>query len=141
MSEARIAIGDADALIALSHPSDTNHEKSLAFLSVMAENKTTIVFPASSFIEAVTAARRKLHSPSVTRKILDLFQHDKIIIIPIGEALIIRALPYFDPTGPKRNTFFDAVICAVAESHHTKTIFSFDKWYQKQGFKITSDIL
>jgi predicted nucleic acid-binding protein len=51
------------------------------------------------------------------------------------------ALPYFNPNGSKKDTFFDAVIAALAKKNNAVAIFSFDKGYKKTGIPLISDLL
>ncbi len=40
----------------------------------------------------------------------------------------------------KHNTLFDAVVAATAKKYQADAIFSFDKFYKKQGFKLASEL-
>jgi predicted nucleic acid-binding protein len=35
---------------------------------------------------------------------------------------------------------FDALVAAVAKKNNADAIFSFDAWYQKQGFKLVTNL-
>ena len=52
-----------------------------------------------------------------------------------------QAAKLYNPQGSKQNTFFDAIVAATAKSLKADIIFSFDKWYEKQGFKLASSLL
>ena len=43
----------------------------------------------------------------------------------------------FEKTVSKKNTLFDAIVAATAKRLGTNYIFSFDRWYSKEGFKLT----
>jgi hypothetical protein len=63
------------------------------------------------------------------------------LFIPVDDVVITTAIGLYNPEGSKYNTFFDAIVAAVAKLTKADAIFSFDEWYNKQGFKITDDIL
>ncbi len=74
-------------------------------------------------------------------KIIEQCKTGSFLFIPVDEAVITTAITFYNPEASKYNTFFDAVVAAVAKMTKADAIFSFDKWYNKQGFKITDDIL
>lgn len=138
MNDEPVVVGDADALIALTNTGDANHARALGALDSLERARATIIFPATSFAEAVTAARRKLNDAAVAKKIIELFTQDKVIIAPVDDVIIADAIAYVQLAGSKKNTFFDAITCAICERYRTSLIFSFDRWYAKQGFTLYS---
>ena len=51
-----------------------------------------------------------------------------------------RAAEIFDQTISKKNTLFDAIVAATAESLKAEAIFSFNSWYPKLGFKLVLEM-
>jgi len=51
---------------------------------------------------------------------------------------LTEALALFNLHGSKQNTLFDAVVAAMARRLNAAAIFSFDKWYEKLGFRLVT---
>jgi predicted nucleic-acid-binding protein len=84
---------------------------------------------------------RKHASPPLAKQIVEHCKSGSILFVPVDEAIITMAIAFYSPDGSKYNTFFDAIVAAVAKQADADAIFSFDKWYNKQGFIITDDLL
>ncbi|HEX2349602.1 MAG TPA: hypothetical protein VHI51_14315, partial [Ktedonobacterales bacterium] len=54
--------------------------------------------------------------------------------------VLAEAMTLFNPYGSKQNTLFDAVVAVVARRVDADAIFSFDGWYEKQGFRLVSQL-
>lgn len=65
----RIVVSDADALIAIAHEEDANHNKALTFSTKLLENGVNVIFPNTAILEAITVLKRALNLPekSVSR--------------------------------------------------------------------------
>lgn len=135
-----IVIGDADALIALSDTSDANHQKAKGTLSFLSQKSVDIYFPATALAEAITAAQRKLDDRTLTKILVTRIISNDIAIFPINSEIFSVAASLFDPDSSKQNTFFDAIVAAVAKKNSAVAIFSFDSWYKKKGFILASDL-
>ena len=61
-------------------------------------------------------------------------------IADVNYLTLLTAMNYFKPAGSKKNTLFDCIIMAVADRYETDIIFSFDKIYKKQGYRLVSDL-
>ena len=58
----------------------------------------------------------------------------------VDEYAMLLAVNIFNPVSSKQNTFFDAIVAATAKKLNTDTIFSFNAWYRKLGFKLAADL-
>ena len=134
-------IGDADGLIAFINPRDASNKQANKILTFLEEHEATLYFPTTTIAETITALVRKHASPPLARQIVEQCKAGSILFIPVDEVVITTAIGLYNPEGSKYNTFFDAIVAAVAKQTNADAIFSFDKWYNKQGFKITDDIL
>jgi len=55
--------------------------------------------------------------------------------------MLARAAQLYDPQGSKQDTFFDAIVAAVAQKLNATAVFSFDKWYEKVGLRLVASIV
>jgi predicted nucleic acid-binding protein len=62
------------------------------------------------------------------------------IIEVVDQSVIDTASTLFDPQASKHNTFFDAIVAAVAQKLNATAVFSFDGWYEKIGLKLVANV-
>ena len=70
-----------------------------------------------------------------------LMERTPLIVEPVDTTILAEALVLFDPDGSKKNTLFDAVVAAIAAKVSAKAIFSFDGWYERQGFTLARQVV
>ena len=56
-------VSDADALIALAHKEDANHDKAVTISTKLLARGVTIIFPNTAILEAITSLKRALNLP------------------------------------------------------------------------------
>lgn len=131
-----ISIADADALIALVLEKDPNHGKAVSISGKLLNRGINIIFPVTVFPEAITSLRRAANQPEKARLINKQLQQGAFHIEYLDEEIIRYASGIFDQADSKQNTFFDAIVVATAKKLSADSIFSFDNWYPKLGFKL-----
>src|SRR3989344_87484 len=131
-----IAVGDADSIIALLLEYDANHEGATSILHKFNDAGITVLYPNTAIAEAITTVARRHSNPLLAEYLKNQYQKGNFSIEYIGEKIMLKAADLYDPKGSKQNTFFDAIVAAVAKSLSATIIFSFDTWYQKQGLKL-----
>lgn len=136
----RLVVSDADALIAIVHEKDINHNKALTISARLLEEDVTIIFPNTAIIEAITALKRALNLPEKSALVNKQYQQGAFAVEYINESIQMLSSEYYEKAISKQNTAFDAVVAATADKLNADAIFSFDSWYKKQGFKLTSDL-
>lgn len=136
-----LIIGDADGLIASINPQDANNQRASSLLSFLEEHQATLYFPTSTIAETITTLQRKHASPPLAQQIIDQCKAGNLLLANVDASIIALATTLFDPHGSKHNTFFDAIVAAIAKLHQADAIFSFDEWYGKMGLKTTSDLI
>lgn len=133
-----LVIVDADILVALVLVEDPHHKLATKINNTLIQNGILIVVPNTAILEAITALKRGLNQPEKAHLINRLYLQGKFNMEYITEEIQLRASQIFEEKAiSKKNTIFDAVIAATAEKFGTDTIFSFDKWYLKLGYKLT----
>ena len=132
---------DADAIIALTSVSDANHEKAKRILQTLSTHQAAALFPTTAICEAVTVLRGRLNSPDDANSVINKLQSGDFPLQAVDQAILSEASRLFQPHASKKNTLFDAVVATIAKRLDATAIFSFDEWYKKQGFTLTSDLL
>ena len=139
MDRRKVIIGDADAIVALFYKNDKLHQIAIKISNKLASTGVDIIIPHTALVEAMTVLQTKLSSPELADHLHKRTRQGVFIIEYIDEELDKVAGEYFNPLGPKHNTYFDSLVAATAKKLSVDTIFSFDKWYQKLGFKLASE--
>lgn len=131
-----ITVADADALIALALEKDPNHARAVKISRILTEKGITVVFPVTVFPEAITSLKRAANQPKKARLINTQLRQGAFHVDYLDENTLMRASEIFDQANSKQNTLFDAIVAATAQKLGTDSIFSFDGWYPKLGFKL-----
>ncbi len=135
-----IIVADADILVGLYFKNDVLHDKVSKINKKLLETGIRIIFPNTAIAEGITTLHRKL-SNSTAAALLNQHYKKRILDVEyVDEQIMQEAAELYNPEGSKKNTFFDAIVAAVAKSLNADTIFSFDSWYKKVGFKLASDL-
>jgi len=140
MPTSKIVIGDADSLIALAFKDDSNHERAKKISEQLLSRAYEIVYPNTAIMEAITTLRRALNLPDKAQLVNHQYQQGNITVEYINEGIQLKASQRWQKADSKKNTIFDAVVAETAVSFNANYIFSFDDWYQKQGFTLASEI-
>lgn len=133
---AKMVVVDADALIALILEKDPHHQKALEINKRLISEGIEVFFPMTVFPEAITTLRRVFSQDEKANLLVKQLQQGNFPIIWINDGIFQNACQKFNNTKSKQNTFFDCLVVACAEEVGAEEIFSFDKWYQKLGFKL-----
>ncbi len=136
----RTIVVDADALIALFNKDDGHAARSLDLLDRLTAEGASLVHPASTIVEAVATLQRRLSNANAAAELVRLVQQADLNVEPIDAGVLAEAMALFNPHGSKQNTLFDAVVAVVARRVDADAIFSFDGWYEKQGFRLVSQL-
>lgn len=135
-----IIIADADALIAIINSNDSNNQKAVETLQRLEQLKIEIFFPITAISEAITSAQRKIADPKLAKALVEIAISGDINALEVESDIIIQAAKLYNPTSSKQNTFFDAIIAAIAIRNNAVAVFSFDKWYKSQGLKLAAEL-
>lgn len=135
-----ICIADADAIIALALEHDPNHQPAIIISEALRKRGVTVIFPVTVFPEAITSLKRAANQPKKAHLINKQLQQGVFHIEYIGEEILQRASQIFNQADSKQNTLFDAIVAATAEKLNAESIFSFDKWYSKLGYKLAGNL-
>jgi len=134
-----IIVIDSDALIGSLCPQDQHFKETLVIREQLAKLNPKIIYPATVIVETATFLQGRLNRPDLAKRATALIS-EEVIIEPVGSVLLMEALEFMDFKGAKHDTLFDAIVAAAAKKYSADAIFSFDKFYEKKGFKLASDL-
>src|SRR6266404_4691027 len=130
----KIAVGDADSLIALAYKEDANHIRAKKSGEWLLSKGYEIIYPNTAILEAITALKRALGLVDEAHLINRQYQAGAFLVEFVSEKIQQQASRRFETTISKKNTIFDAVVAETAVELKAEYIFSFDNWYLKEGF-------
>jgi len=129
---------DSDAFIGLYSEDDFHHENAQKILSKLKEEKEDLVTSWDVVDEVVT----KLSSRATKKIALEFFQgilKSEILIIFPDIRLVKKTLRVFKKQASKKVSLTDCTNMAIAKEKGIKKFFSFDKVYEKNGFRLLSN--
>jgi len=136
-----IVICDTDALIALFSATDIHKQKAKQTLILLSKQNYLLYFPATVISEAITTSQRRIQDTLLVETIIHNTIEGNLPILPVDQDAVTIATSLFNSHSSKNNTFFDAIVAAMATKYNAKAIFSFDGWYKKQGFILASELV
>lgn len=137
----KVAVGDADSLIALAYSDDANHDKAKQVSKRLLSRGYEIIYPNTAILEAITTLRRALNLPDKAQLINKQYQKGAFNVIYVDQKIQERASVIFESTVSKQNTIFDAVVAATYEEFSADRVFSFDEWYKNRKMKLAQDLV
>lgn len=141
MGETLLVIVDADTIIARTNVNDANHQKTLEISKKLETLRANILYPRTAILEAITFIQRSLGNGAGAYAMAVEFLSPNTNIIDADAQIYSQAVKnYFSAKTSKKNTLFDCLVAATAQNFNADAIFSFDKFYKKQGFKLASEL-
>lgn len=126
---------DSDAFFALNNSNDANFKKAVRISRKLF--KAGFEFACSNFVlaEVTTLLNYRInHQKAIS--FLEQLKKDKFPIIRVDEEVESFAYGMFRQQTTKKVSVVDCLNMAVLKRYHWQTIFSFDKIYEKNGFKL-----
>ena len=136
----KTVVVDADAFIALINKDDVLAAEAIKIFENLYASEVKLVYPSTNIVEAITTFQRKLNAPALASDMAQMLSNSQFNIISVDQNTFEIAETLFKPDGSKRNTMFDAVVAAVAKITRADAVFSFDKWYEKIGLKLATNL-
>lgn len=140
LSKPPVVVVDADAIVAQAFPNDSNHERAVSISNRLNDLGAQVIYPASAVLEATTVLQGRLNSGLTAYGTATVFSDPNVQVAEVNQNTLTKAMIYFSPTTSKKNTLFDCVVMAVADENKANAIFSFDKLYEKKGYKLASEL-
>ena len=140
MSKRLVVVADSDALIAQANFEDKHHKKAIVISRILNDKQALILYPVTTIAETTAYMQRVLNSNATAYSTAEYFTDPSVNVLEVNQQILTKAFSYFSSKASKKNTLFDCIVAALAEKHHADAIFSFDKFYKKRGFKLTSEL-
>lgn len=135
-----LIIVDSDALIGIVHDVDNLHNRCLSVSLFLAENSFVSITPYPIVLEAATTLSRRMKKPELASQLLfDFVDSEQNKDTNYNVAEIVSDL--YNPKTSKKNTPFDHYVLALAKKNNIKYVFSFDKFYEKNGLILAEDLV
>ena len=125
---------DTDVFFASLVQTDAHHHK-IPSLYKKLSKEATIYVSDLILAETATLLKRRI-SKDLANNFLQKFEGESFIVVYQNEKLLRLAKEYFLRQNSKDVTFFDCANMAIAESYQVEAIFSFDKGYERNGFRL-----
>jgi predicted nucleic acid-binding protein len=134
-------IVDADAIYAVYNHNDPLHGRAIRILRWLSNNRFQLVYPTSVIFEVMSLFQRVLKTSTVTAKLVDMISRDLLIIHDVDSKLLKQSIAVFKPAGNKKNTLVDCSVVALAKKLKADGVFSYDRFYIKQGLKLAEELV
>jgi len=132
----KIVVGDADSLVALADREDSNNSKAVKITTWLLSKDYEIIYPNTAILEAITALKRAKNLPDKANLIAEQYLEGAFAVQFISEMIQSQATQRFIKTNSKQDTIFDCLVAEVALELKADFVFSFDKFYTKQGLSL-----
>lgn len=132
---------DSDAIIASILDDDLLHVRALDLFTMLARKQATLYVSATTVAETVVGLHRKFNKRGRALDFLEKIVNRWAKLIIVDEGIMSEAYRILLLSQSKQNTIFDAINIAAVKIHHLDAIFSFDRWYGRQGVRLAEDIL
>lgn len=124
---------DSDALIASILSDDALHVHALDLFAQLVDKRVTLYVTATTVAETVVGLHRTFNERAKALDFLEKVVNQWAMLVAVDQAIISEAYRILLQSQFKQNTIFDAINIAAVKIHHLDAIFSFDRWYGRQG--------
>ena len=142
MNDAIKIFVDADALVALTVETDTNHEKARSLLSRLIVNPVLFLTSNYVFSESITIiSQRASHQTAITFIAKMQSMGSPFQITRADENIEEEAIGVFKAQTSKNTSYVDCTNMVFMKRLDLDAIFSFDEVYRKNGLTLVEDLL
>lgn len=131
---------DVDALFGFFNENDAHYHTVHSVIYTLAERNTQTFLLPTTLGEFATLGTIRL-GRKITQEAIEAIQHFGLIHFDMTEKLTQEAIALYLKQTSKEESLFDCYVMIAAKNIKADAIFSFDKGYQKNGFKLVSDIV
>jgi uncharacterized protein len=133
---------DADAFVALTVETDTNHEKARSLLNRLTVNPVLFLTSNYVFSESITIiSQRASHQTAVTFIEKMQSMESPFQITRADEHIEEEAIGVFKAQTSKNTSYVDCTNMVFMKRLGLDAIFSFDEVYRKNGLTLVEDLL
>lgn len=133
-------IVDTDVLLGLYNSGDIHHSEAVELAKKVLEKKMNIFILPTTLGEFALLASSKIGKRDSQKAISHLMNSD-FLTTDITLELTKEAIELYEKQTSKEESLFDCFIMATAKKLFCDGIFSFDKGYRKNGFKLIEELI
>ena len=141
MNMAKSVVVDSDSIFAIYNPNDPLNSQATQTFQKLITQEFQLIYPTSVVFEIISLFQRVLPTPKVTTRLIDLLRNGDLEIFVVDTDTIKQSAVIFDPAGSKKNTLIDCSVAVVAKKIKAEGVFSYDKFYIRQGLKLAEDLI
>lgn len=131
---------DSDGLIGTVNEQDAHYVKAMALLAKLQARSTEFIYPATVIAESTAILQIRLNKLDIANQILEKVASHLLRVEPVNQEVIIAAVSFLKKDRSRHATLFDGIVAVTAKKHNADAIFSFDRFYKTQGFKLASEL-
>ena len=135
-----IVVVDTDALLGLFDPKDSQLEKADRVAGLLVEKGAEFMIAPTTLGEFALLASSRI-GVEKTKDALQRIKEMSYGVVEISADFVGEALALYDRQTSKEESLFDCYVMAAARKVGADCIFSFDKGYKKNGFKLAEDVV
>lgn len=141
--ETKAILVDADALVAIVKKDDSNHTKALQISESLQEKGTQWYVSPFTVPETVTVLSYKVSQEEAKEALREIRKLDNFFPLSLKEEEVKNADKWFLKQEKKGTSYFDCYNMALLEKHKKllSGIFSFDRIYSSNGFKLAKELI
>ena len=131
---------DSDALVSIMKPNDTNFNKTIHCYEFLKKQQADQYLSPLTIPEVATMLSYRVNHKTAIA-FLAMTQEKRYTILDLPEKIRNLADQLFLKQTKNRTSYFDCVNLIYMDLFGFDAIFSFDKIYQQNGFKLVSDLI
>lgn len=130
-----IVFVDADAFIGVSIETDPHHNEAKQLFAQLADSKDVLVTSWDT-VDETASKLSQFSTKQIALSFLNFLGQSAIMVYYTDYAIATKALKLFAKQTSKRVSLTDCTNMIIAKSLGAEIFFSFDRHYEKNGFKL-----
>lgn len=126
---------DSDAFIGMYLPKYAHNDKANKLFNLLIKKNVKLI-TSWDVLDEVATKLSYIHSKTLASKFLSKLLNSDLEVVYPGKKLGAHAIKIFNKQTSKKVSLTDCTNMAIMKDKKIKKIFSFDKHYEKNGFKL-----
>lgn len=137
----KTVVVDSDAIFAIYNPNDPLNTQTIQTFQELVNQGYQLIYPTSVVFEVISLFQRVLPTTVVTTKLTEMIKNDQLLIFVVDVDTLKESASLFNPVGTRKNTLIDCSVAVIAKKIKADGVFSYDKFYTKQGLILAKDFI
>lgn len=126
-------ISDTSAFVSLASVTDQNHKIAIEISKFIQKSRFPLIIPGEIFTETINILGKKIDHETAIKTGRKILRSEAFIITETTPEIRFEAFKKFQKR-PQSVSFTDCLVMTFADEFETKSIFSFDKTFKKNGY-------